>query len=318
MIPFSMRALTTRTLSTGALALAVSVPAAAAAVVAPEAVAALHAQTRTDLDASMRGEAYAYATYSLFADQARAKGLPSVRQLFQRTAKVELGEHFAEEAKLSGLAGSDAANLQAALKGEEYESHSMYPTFARQARQDGDSAAANLFEEIAKDEAGHHAAFAKALEVVRTGKGTIPAPPGVQPVTVREGAPKVRAARTKQNLDTALHGEAMASAKYTQFAKAAAAHGNQALARLFTGTADVERREHFAGEAQLAGVVGSARKNLTTAVNGEQYESRIMYPTYARQAKTAGDAKAAELFAHNAKDEAGHARAFDHARNQLH
>ncbi|UJB44861.1 ferritin family protein [Streptomyces sp. A1-5] len=313
MIPFSMRVR-----SMGILALMVCVPAGATAAVAPEAASALHAQTRADLDAAMHGEAYAYATYSLFADQAGAQDLPSVRQLFQRTAKVELGEHFAEEAKLDGLAGSDAANLQAAMTGEEYESHTMYPTFAKQARQDGDTAAAGLFEEIAKDESAHHAAFAEALEVVRTGKGTVPAPPGVTPVTVQAGVPRVRAARTKQNLDTALHGEALASAKYTQFAQAATAHGNQALARLFTGTADVERREHFAGEAQLAGIVAPTRQNLTTAINGEQYESRIMYPTYARQAKTAGDAKAAKLFADNANDEAGHARAFENARNQLH
>ncbi|MFF0628429.1 rubrerythrin family protein [Streptomyces sp. NPDC004296] len=313
MIPFSMRVR-----SMGALALMVCVPAGAAAAVAPEAIRTLHAQSRTDLDASMHGEAYTNATYLLFADQARAQNLTSVQQLFQRTADVELGEHFAEEAKLSGLAGSDAANLQTAMKGEEYESHTMYPTFAKQARQDGDTAAADLFAEIAKDETTHHAAYAKALEVVRTGKGSVPAPPGVKPVTVRAGAPKVRAARTKQNLDTALHGEALASAKYTQFAKAATAHGNAALARLFTGTADVERREHFAGEAQLAGIVAPTRQNLTTAINGEQYESRTMYPTYARQARTAGDAKAAELFTHNANDEAGHARAFENARNQLH
>ncbi|AOP51290.1 rubrerythrin family protein [Streptomyces lydicus] len=266
----------------------------------------------------MHGEAYAYATYSLFADQARTQGLPSVQRLFQRTAGVELGEHFAEEARLSGLAGSDAANLQAAMAGEAYESRTMYPTFARQARQDGDTAAADLFSEIAKDEKAHHDAFAKALDVVRTGKGTVPAPPTVKPVTVQAGAPRVRAARTRQNLDTAMHGEALASAKYTQFAKAATAHGNPALARLFTGSAAVELREHFAGEARLAGIVARTRQNLTTAINGERYESRIMYPTYARQARTAGDIKAAELFTHNATDEAGHARAFQNARNQLH
>ncbi|WP_282505183.1 hypothetical protein [Streptomyces rhizoryzae] len=43
-----------------------------------------------------------------------------------------------------------------------------------------------------------------------------------------------------------------------------------------------------------------------------------MYPTYARQAKTAGDTKAAAQFAHNATDEAGHARAFEAARSKLH
>ncbi|WP_274910963.1 ferritin family protein [Streptomyces sp. WZ-12] len=317
MIPFSMRAVSMRAMSTGALAVAISVPAAAAALLAPEMAPALHAQSRANLDASMQGEAYAYATYSLFADQARAQGLPSVRQLFRRTAAVELWEHFAKEAELRGVVGGNTANLQSAMKDEESRSHAMYPAFARQARQDGDTIAARLFEEIARDESAQQAASAKALEVIRTGRGAIPTPPGVKPVTVQAGAPKVRAARTRQSLSAAQHSEAMASAKYAQFAKAAAAHGNPALARLFTVTADAALREHFAGEAQLAGTVGTTRENLITAVNVEQYESRIMYPTYARQAKAAGDAKAAELFAHNAKAEAGQARAFDTARNQL-
>ncbi|MFK0290516.1 ferritin family protein [Streptomyces sp. NPDC090442] len=317
MIPFSMRAVSMRAMSTGALAVAVSVPAGAAALLTPELAPGLHAQSRADLDASMQGEAYAYATYSLFADQARAQGLPSVQQLFQRTAAAALWEHFAKEAELREVIGGNTANLRSAMKDEESASHTMYPGFARQARQDGDLIAARLFEEIARDQSAQQAASARALEVIRTGRGTIPAPPSVRPVTVRAGAPKVRAARTRQSLSTAQHSEAMASARYAQFAKAATAHGNPALARLFSVTADTALREHFAGEAQLAGAVGSARENLGTALNIEQYESRIMYPAYARQARAAGDAKAAELFTHNAKTEADHARAFETARTQL-
>ncbi|MFE9098868.1 ferritin family protein [Streptomyces sp. NPDC007264] len=313
MIPYPIRALTT-----GALVLTISASAAGTASAAPgDAIRALHAQTRTDLDASMRGEAYAYASYSLFAEQARKQGLASVDGLFQRTAKVELGEHFTEEAALSGLVGSNAANLRAALQGEAYESQTMYRTFAKQARQDGDTSAAEVFDELARDEAAHHAAFTKALEVVRTGKGSIPAPPAAATEAVQAGAAKVRAPRTRSDLDTAMRGEALAAAKYTQFAKAASAHGDQALARLFNGVAEVELREHFAGMARLAGTVGTTRENLTKAITGERYESGSMYPAFARRARAAGDSAAAQLFAHNAEDEAAHARSFETARSTL-
>lgn len=313
MIPYPIRAL-----RTGALALTITTSMGGAASAAPDdAIRALHSQTRTNLDASMRGEAYAYATYSLFAAQARKQGLASVDGLFQRTAKVELGEHFAEEAALSGLAGSDAANIQVALKGEAYESQTMYRTYAKQARQDGDASAAEVFDELARDEASHHAAFAKALEVVRTGKGSIPAPPAAATEAVQAGASKVRAARTESDLDTAMRGEALAAARYTRFAKAATAHGNQALARLFNGVAEVELHEHFAGMAHLAGTVGTTRENLAKAITGERYESGSMYPAFARQARSAGDGAAAQLFTHNAEDEAAHARSFETARSAL-
>ncbi|MFF9482771.1 ferritin family protein [Streptomyces sp. NPDC014733] len=307
-----------RALTTGVLVLAIGMPVGVASAVAPaDGMHPLRSRTLTDLDTAMRGEAYAYSSYSLFADQAAKQGLPAVKDLFRRTAKTELDEHFTEEAAMRGLVGGDADNLRAAIEGERYESLSMYPTFAKQAKQDGDSAAAELFGEIARDEAKHHAAFEKALEAVRTGKGGIPAPPSVQPVSVQAGMPKVHAARTKQNLDTAMHGEALAYAKYTHYAKAATAHGKQALARLFNGTAEIERREHFAGEAQLAGTVRSTRENLTKAITGEQYEARSMYPGFAQQAKATGDSGAAELLGEIARDEAKHARAFEVARDKL-
>ncbi|MDF3291539.1 rubrerythrin family protein [Streptomyces silvisoli] len=278
----------------------------------------LNAQTSRNLDQSMRGEAFANASYTLFADEAQGKGLSSTAGLFRRTAQVELGEHFTEESALSGLVGGNAANLKAASTGEEYEATTMYPTFARQAKADGDANAATLFSEIAKDEANHRDAFLTALKAVQTGKGAIPAAPSVSPVAVQAGLPKVHSARTRANLDTVMHGEALAHAKYSLFAKQAARTGNAALARLFNATADVELREHFTGEAALAGTVRETRTNLGKAIAGELYESRTMYPAFARQAAPVGDTAAAELFRNNAMDEARHARAFQAARNRLH
>ncbi|MFE1457196.1 rubrerythrin family protein [Streptomyces sp. NPDC058735] len=276
----------------------------------PAATARLNPQTLADLETSMRGEAFANASYTFYADQADRENLPATARLYRRTAAVELHEHFREEAELAGVVGSDAENLRDAIEGETYETKVMYPTFARQAAEDGDDDAAELFTEIARDEAQHLKRFRAALKVVETGRGRIPAPPPVDAVEVPAGDPQVHNERTLANLDTAMHGEALAHARYTLYAEHAAAEGHEDLARLFRGTAEIELREHFAGEAVLFGLVRSTRENLEKTIAGERYEAREMYPTFARRAAAVGDAEAARLFRHNASDEARHARAF--------
>ena len=114
-----------------------------------------------------------------------------------------------------------------------------------------------------------------------------------------------------------MHGEAFAHAKYNLYADHAAQTGHPSIAKLFRGTAQVELREHFAGEAVLAGLVGSNRANLTDAITGETYEAKTMYPGFAHQAAKAGDCFAARLFSEIANDEAGHAAAFTAARRWL-
>ncbi|WP_433429299.1 ferritin family protein [Nonomuraea sp. CA-141351] len=307
MIPLSARALIT---SAFTIALSTHIGGAFAA----HTMDAPSPQTQKDFEQSMRGEAFANASYRLYAAQAQREGLPSVARLFERTANVELGEHFREEAALSGLARGDDADLRAAMAGETYESQKMYPGFAQQAKAGGDSQAAARFSEIARDEATHARAFGAALRAVESGQGTVPAPQEAESVQVPQGPPEVRTRQTKTDLDTAMHGEALAYAKYQQYAEHAK---NPAVAKLFRGNADVELHEHFADEAKLAGFVGTTRANLAKAIAGERYESQTMYPTFAKRAKATGDSQAAELFSHNAEDEAGHARAFQQALNRL-
>ncbi|WP_285580053.1 rubrerythrin family protein [Actinoallomurus iriomotensis] len=274
-------------------------------------------QTRADLATAMRGEAFANVSYRLYAEQARREGLSSVADLFDNAANIELNEHFTKAAALSDLVGDDAANLRSAISGEAYEATTMYPRFAQQARSDGDGNAADRFSEIAGDEARHREAFRTALGVVQTGRGTVPAAPQVHPVQVTAGTPKVRSEQTKTNLDTAMHGEATAYAKYTLWGKHAAKEGDADVGRLFTGTAGVERQEHFAEHADLAGLVGTTHQNLTKAIAGERYESTTMYPRFAERARAAGDTEAARFFTHNADDEAGHANDFQKAKDAM-
>jgi rubrerythrin len=122
------------------------------------------AEVRRDLDAAMKGEAFAYAKYMLYAEQARAHGHPDIAALFERTAQTERMEHFREHARLAGLLERpDADNLRDAIEGEAYETRTMYPDMAERARRDGDGQVAARFSEVGKDELKHRDAFAAAL-----------------------------------------------------------------------------------------------------------------------------------------------------------
>ena len=122
----------------------------------------LKLQTRDNLLTAMHGEAFAYVKYMLFADRARKNGRTDLASLFESTANQERLEHFAEEAELAGLVGSDADNLRDAIAGESYEVDSMYGDFAQQARNAGDQAAADRFGEIRRDERGHRDGYKAA------------------------------------------------------------------------------------------------------------------------------------------------------------
>lgn len=132
----------------------------------------MHPQTMHHLYRSMHGEAFAHAKYLLYAQHARASGHPEIAQAFEDAAKTELGEHFAEEAELAHLVGTDAENLRDAIHGENYESTHMYPQFARMAAAAGDKAAAHRFQEVGQDEAKHRDRFQallNKLQAARTG-----------------------------------------------------------------------------------------------------------------------------------------------------
>jgi|SRR5579863_533476 len=125
-------------------------------------------RTLDNLSTAMHGEAFAYVKYLLYAEHARKSGNQELADLFEKTANTERFEHFAEEAQLAGLVGSDADNLKDAIKGEAYEIDTMYLEFAQKAKGAGDTAAADRFEEIRHDEMGHRDAFKIALAKLKS------------------------------------------------------------------------------------------------------------------------------------------------------
>lgn len=112
--------------------------------------------------------------------------------------------------------------------------------------------------------------------------------------------------QTRKNLDAAMHGEAYANLKYLRYAEQARAHGNEALARLFEESANVEANEHFDREAAALGLGSSDSANLLDAMAGEHYENTQMYIGFAEQAEKAGDTKVAAMFRQIAVDEGDH------------
>jgi len=122
---------------------------------------------------------------------------------------------------------------------------------------------------------------------------------------------------TSDNLSRAMHGEAFAYVKYLLYADHARKGGNKELADLFEKTANTERFEHFAEEAQLVGLVGNDADNLKDAINGESYEVDTMYLEFAEKAKIAGDAAAVDRFEEIRHDEIGHRDAFKIALAKL-
>jgi rubrerythrin len=112
----------------------------------------------------MHGEAFAHARYLTFAQRARAQGSANLANLFQHIATVELREHFAAEASLAGIVGTDHSNLNSAIAGETDEANVLYPNAARQAYAVSERLfIANLFMRTANQEARHATHFAAAL-----------------------------------------------------------------------------------------------------------------------------------------------------------
>jgi len=129
---------------------------------------AISVRSRRNLMEAMRGEAFAFAKYKLFAKQARNNGDNELADMFDKTADQEYLEHFMEQADLLQLVGSAEQDVTNAIAGESFEVDTLYKQFAEEAREDGDEQVAHRFEEIRRDEAFHQLAFHEALIKIQT------------------------------------------------------------------------------------------------------------------------------------------------------
>jgi len=125
-------------------------------------------KTKENLRTAFAGESQARNKYDYFAKVAEKEGYNYIAKIFRVTAMNE-HQHAKDEFKLLAGISSTEENLKSAVEGEHYEESSMYPTFAKEAEEEGDAVAAKLFREIAKVEVEHEKRFQKLLDLVKSG-----------------------------------------------------------------------------------------------------------------------------------------------------
>ncbi len=135
-----------------------------------------------DLKAAFTGETTASAKYAAFAEKAKDEGLMEIALLFRAASKAESIHAGNHKAALEQL-GEDAPkvvpnfevkstkdNLKEAIKGETYESTTMYPGFIQDGNEAGVTIALITFNYAYKTELKHKALYEHALQVLETGE----------------------------------------------------------------------------------------------------------------------------------------------------
>jgi len=145
-------------------------------------------KTIENLAKAFIGESQARNKYTLYASVARKEGYEKIAASFQETADQEF-EHaewhmkmlngLREKEKWDGqievpamvhiLIGSTIENLKEAIAGENYETTTMYPTFANVAEKEGYKEIAHRLQAIANAEAHHKEKYTAALKELEAG-----------------------------------------------------------------------------------------------------------------------------------------------------
>ena len=125
-------------------------------------------KTEQNIKAAFSGESQARNKYTYFAEAARKEGYHYIAKIFEETAANEM-EHARDHFKLLKGIGTTEDNLNAAIGGEHYETVEMYPTFAKEAEEEGQTEAAVLFKMIGKIESHHRERYKRLLEMVKNG-----------------------------------------------------------------------------------------------------------------------------------------------------
>lgn len=125
-------------------------------------------KTIENLKAAFGGESEARNKYTFFAKVARQEGYHYIAKIFEETAFNEM-RHANDHFKMLGGIGDTIANLKEAIDGEDYETTTMYPDFAKVAEEEGNMEAAMLFTQIGKIEALHRERYRRLLEMVENG-----------------------------------------------------------------------------------------------------------------------------------------------------
>ena len=131
-------------------------------------------KTLENLKAAFAGESQANRRYLYFAQKADIEGYNDVATVFRSTAEGETGHAHGHLEFMEAVGdpatgepiGSTSDNLKSAVAGETHEYTDMYPSMAREAREEGFDEIADWFETLAKAERSHAGRFQKALDTL--------------------------------------------------------------------------------------------------------------------------------------------------------
>jgi rubrerythrin len=122
--------------------------------------------------------------------------------------------------------------------------------------------------------------------------------------------------KTDENLKAAFAGESQANRLYLAFARKAEEEGNTQVAKLFKAAAEAET-VHALNHLRITGQIKSTVDNLGTAISGETFEFKKMYPEYLDEAKQEGNKQATWSFDVASKVEQIHANLYQKAIDAL-
>ncbi|MDL2220200.1 rubrerythrin family protein [Eubacteriales bacterium OttesenSCG-928-N14] len=118
-------------------------------------------KTEKNLQEAFAGESMARNKYQFYAAKARKEGYEHIANLFEETAHNERAHAKMWFNQLHDGVPTTEQNLLDAAGGENYEWTSMYDTFAKEAKEEGFTRIAYLFEAVGRIEKEHEARYRK-------------------------------------------------------------------------------------------------------------------------------------------------------------
>ena len=142
-------------------------------------------KTLENLTKAFIGESQARNRYTFYAKQAVKDGYEQISDVFLQTAENERehakwlfilinkikknDDEILVESKVPTILGDTATNLKAAISGEHFETHEMYPKFAKVAKKEGYDEIAIRLEAIGDAEKHHETRYKALLKIVKDG-----------------------------------------------------------------------------------------------------------------------------------------------------
>jgi rubrerythrin len=139
-------------------------------------------KTEKNLLIAFAGESQARNKYTFWASAAKKDGFVQISNIFTETAAqekehaerlfkfLEGGDLTIEASFPAGVIGKTSDNLAAAAAGEDHEWQTMYPDFAKIAKDEGFDVIAAVFTNIAVAEKQHAERFRQLKKNVDTGR----------------------------------------------------------------------------------------------------------------------------------------------------